>query len=552
MKFDTIPEEIVYDENNNIVSMCIDGTKINRIDISKTVKKLRIKNSNDQLLDTVAVQFIEELDMSNNKFCNAPISLNNLVKLSCSFNRISSLYYGQHFSENLLYVDISNNFINKLPKLSDTIKYLDISSNLFTSFPENLPKNLETFNCSYNKINILPNTIQDSIKVLICRSMEIKFIPDYKNSNIEELDISGNDLVFISKNIPGKLKKLLCSNNDLEGITNKLPNLEFLDISYNEIEYFPEYLPGSLKVIKCSNNKFDHISKFPKNLEEFWCGGNKIEEIVNIPDTLKILHCNRNYIQYIPEVPEGLKELYISFNIIDYIPDYLPKTLEIFNCESNHIVEIPKSIKKLTQLKQFKYFNNEIDSISSDVQQFLMTVGKTIYNDRQSVHDHHIQNSLKESINKLIKNPFIDSIDNFITDDILSFESNELIIEHCKDDNYIDNDEFLTFKNIFAAVIYNIFHNNDSKEIINILDREIQESGGNCFTRKISAIVNCLNGFNFDVIINISDSEQIGNIICVVKKKYSGKECIKVVRERLLELGYTNEIIEEWIVYLKD
>jgi len=46
-----------------------------------------------------------------------------------------------------------------------------------------------------------------------------------------------------------------------------------------------------------------------------------------------------------------------------------------------------------------------------------------------------------------------------------------------------------------------------------------------CFTRKITRLVNCLSGFDnahfvYDVVIKISDNEQIGNVLLAIRSKY--------------------------------
>ena len=40
-----------------------------------------------------------------------------------------------------------------------------------------------------------------------------------------------------------------------------------------------------------------------------------------------------------------------------------------------------------------------------------------------------------------------------------------------------------------------------------------------CFTGRMTRLVNCLNGFNNNVIANISDTEQTDNIIIIVKNE---------------------------------
>ena len=41
-----------------------------------------------------------------------------------------------------------------------------------------------------------------------------------------------------------------------------------------------------------------------------------------------------------------------------------------------------------------------------------------------------------------------------------------------------------------------------------------------CFTGRIVSLVNSLSGYSDKVLINISDSEEIGNVISLMKSKY--------------------------------
>ena len=68
--------------------------------------------------------------------------------------------------------------------------------------------------------------------------------------------------------------------------------------------------------------------------------------------------------------------------------------------------------------------------------------------------------------------------------------------------------------------------------------------------------MNCLNGFSPLVNIIINDTEQIGNIIILIKHKlelnniYTIELHGKEVEKELLERGYEQEIITLWTSYL--
>jgi hypothetical protein len=84
---------------------------------------------------------------------------------------------------------------------------------------------------------------------------------------------------------------------------------------------------------------------------------------------------------------------------------------------------------------------------------------------------------------------------------------------------------------------------------------EMNDSLCKCFTGRISRLVNCLNGFDVNIKINISTNEQIGNIIILIKNKlifennYNVESHKSLVKNNLLEKGYKLNIIEEWLEY---
>ena len=69
-----------------------------------------------------------------------------------------------------------------------------------------------------------------------------------------------------------------------------------------------------------------------------------------------------------------------------------------------------------------------------------------------------------------------------------------------------------------------------------------------CFTGRVTRLVNCLCGFESDITIKIADNEQIGNIISLLRNKYNDdNKFIEESRKQLLELGYSIDVINEWL-----
>ena len=91
-------------------------------------------------------------------------------------------------------------------------------------------------------------------------------------------------------------------------------------------------------------------------------------------------------------------------------------------------------------------------------------------------------------------------------------------------------------------------------EILKVLDTEIQDSDCKCFTGRISRLVNCLNGFSPLVKITIPDNMGISNIIVMLRKNYKGEsetELKEIIKKELLERGYEEGKIEEYLEYVE-
>jgi small nuclear ribonucleoprotein (snRNP)-like protein len=73
----------------------------------------------------------------------------------------------------------------------------------------------------------------------------------------------------------------------------------------------------------------------------------------------------------------------------------------------------------------------------------------------------------------------------------------------------------------------------------------------------MSRLINCLNGFDPLVNIQIADNEQIAQIIEVVKvglereNNYEVELHKELVKKQLIERNYDNAVIEEWISHIE-
>jgi hypothetical protein len=78
-----------------------------------------------------------------------------------------------------------------------------------------------------------------------------------------------------------------------------------------------------------------------------------------------------------------------------------------------------------------------------------------------------------------------------------------------------------------------------------------------CLTGRISRLINALNGQDERVTINISDKEQIGNIIVLIKNnlellnEYTVEKHRELVIKELQERGFAKELIDEYVNYIE-
>ena len=86
--------------------------------------------------------------------------------------------------------------------------------------------------------------------------------------------------------------------------------------------------------------------------------------------------------------------------------------------------------------------------------------------------------------------------------------------------------------------------------LVKILQEEMLDTICQCFTGRMTRLVNVLNGYYDDIEIKIGTNEQISNIIVTMKNKYEGEELITKIRNELEEREYDEETIIEWLSFL--
>jgi hypothetical protein len=419
--------------------------------------------------------------------------------------------------------------------ISPTLKKLIISYNKITKI-ENLPGTLERFDIAENKITKIEN-LPASLKKFEIESNTITKIENLPTS-LEVLNIDFNRITKI-ENLPASLKVLNISSNEITKIENLPPTLEELIIINNRITKI-ENLPASLKVLIISNNRITKIENLPASLEELCIDSTQITKIENLPPTLKILHIDFNKITKIENLPATLEELYISYNSIK---------------------ELPLELLELRNLRDFDYMVNPIEIIPPVVQRWLenlnrrVTNNNKVYNDSQNIHNSTIQKTFRNSLSSLFRDP-VESLKSFDTireeiigNDTLTEDTKREILNYF-DDNTVHSVYEMNYKEVFQYVWSRIQRHTEFNELYKRINQEISDGLCMCFTGRLTRLLNVLVGYYEDIELQISDSEQITNIILMLQEKYEGEELKEKIKVAMEERGYSQEVINEWLEYI--
>jgi Leucine-rich repeat (LRR) protein len=368
----------------------------------------------------------------------------------------------------------------------------------------------------------------------------------------------------------------------IESITNH-ENVITINCNYSNLTLFPENMNfPMLQKLFCSHTKLSSIpdnfcSKLP-NLQEFYCCNNKLNSLpehMNLPN-LQVFYCFANEITLLPENMNfpNLQRFDCSGNKLTSLPENMNfPNLQSFCCYRNKLTSIPVCIMNWRRLSYIDYSSNEIE-FSPQIARFISSIRPysvskiNVYGDTQNVHNTSIQCSVRDSINRLTTRLDLPKFDSdilntmILSDDTITPAVKSQLIEYCHDDS-VHSLLLLTFAEVLWYVLNTITHDfKDSsetqREIKRVLNQEMQDAECKCFTGRMNRVVNCLHGFSPLVDIRISDGEQIGNIIVMLKDKaldsdgkYSESEHKRMVEHELQERGYDLETATQWLEYIE-
>jgi hypothetical protein len=322
-------------------------------------------------------------------------------------------------------------------------------------------------------------------------------------------------------------------------------NLSYLGLSELPLKLFEL---NSLTYLNLTGNKLVDIPKEIGQLTSLtglYLGYN---QLVNIPKEIGQL--------------SSLTKLYLYNNQLVAIPKEIGQlsSLTKLYLWINQLTSLPIELMQLRQV-EINYSNNLIEYIPPNLLRFLKydrNDYQKVYSDGQNVHNHSIQDSISKSINYIMNQKPTLSVkqlsDFIIQNKYLSEPTKQLLFEYSENPD-IHGRFGISFSELLLNVLSLIEdQHQDNKEVIfAIMNQEMADAQCKCFTGRIGRLVNCLNGFDPNIIIQISNSEQIGNIIALIQRRivkdgtYSIRNHQDLVRKELLERGYDDTVINDWV-----
>jgi len=374
--------------------------------------------------------------------------------------------------------------------------------------------------------------------------------------NLTRLNLTNCQLIDLPPEI-GNLVNLtrldLCNCSqliDLPPEIGNLVNLTSLELYYCPLTNIPPEIGNLVNLIKLKLWNCQLIDLPP--------------EIKNLVNLTRLVFHNCPITNLPPEIGNLVNLTSLNLTncpIIDLPPEIGNlvnlTSLNLTNCP---IIDLPPEIGNLNNLTSLILHGCPIDYIQPNVQRLIdrienrrrEPIGGGVYDDRQSVHNHNIQIHIRSSVMNLLRDPkpptLEQTVGQIIAHPNLTNETKEQLMEYIESHS-VHSVLNVTFGETMCYVWKRIVDSEHCNEMLNILNTEMSDAHCMCFTGRISRLVNTLNGFYDDIVIRISDSEQIANIIQQTRVKlercdeYSVDSHRLIVREMMVVLGWVIRIL---------
>ena len=338
-----------------------------------------------------------------------------------------------------------------------------------------------------------------------------------------------------------------------------LCKMVLLDLSNENLTKIPIIGDDVTELYLC-NNQITKIENLPNSLQILNLQYNQITKIENLPSSIQALYLSNNQITKIENLPSSIQTLYLSDNQITKIEN-LPNSLQSLCLGGNQIAELPLLLLELIHLNNHVFSNNQIKFLHPLVDRWLLrnrnrnlnNINK-VYSDKQNIHNSNIQKSFRNSLENLLKDKDILTLnickEKILECDELEEQVKRELLNYC-DDKTEHSVYLVKFDEVFKYVVSRIAGHSESTEMFKILNEEIKDTICKCFTGRMTRLVNVLNGFYDDITIQIGSNEQISNIIIMLKERHEGDGLVKQIRLEMEERNYDKETIEEWLTFVE-
>lgn len=282
------------------------------------------------------------------KFGSSPQSA--IVNVSMQRKGLTAL--PEDLPKTALYLNLSDNDITEIPRLSDTIKEIDFSRNRITKIA-NIPLAAERVNLCDNKLTTLPADLSQATKLttLRCSENRLTALPTTLPDRVACIYSNDNELTALPELLPANLKELWCNRNQISALPAVLPRgLMRLDCKKNKLTQLPDLLDTALIELSCSDNKLVHLPPMPATLERLDIGSNPMESFPDISrcNKLKSIFYMGTYRNSYPQIASYFDDSDAAkaaeaeaVKVAPYIVPPLPASLTNFNCMYADIDRLP-------------------------------------------------------------------------------------------------------------------------------------------------------------------------------------------------------------------
>ena len=338
-----------------------------------------------------------------------------------------------------------------------------------------------------------------------------------------------------------QLQELHCSMNrltSLAGIEN-CKQLLVLDCAVNRLTTLVGIESCSnLGILYCWCNVLPSLRGIEgcPRLERIYCHTNRLTDLAGISSCVQLheLQCSDNLLPTLAGIENCV-------------------CLSILLCGENRLTTI-EHLVYLPHVRYLEVANNLLGAQTIQEQRFIERVdrvntSRSIYADRQNVHDISIQKTVRDSVQKLLTDPKPKFSIDMVVRSGMDEHAIRLLLEYC-DDETVHSQHLLSYVELLSYVWCRIVKSPHKVELLRILGEQILDAECQCFTGRFNRTVSVLVGFYDDIVIEIADSSRIGAVVLAIKERVNPYDPLvhrARAEEELRGLGYSTIEIRPWL-----